>query len=77
MGTSSILKAIAQGTMDACEQINKETIARVEEAEATLLHAQGIYTLYRSTQAGTKEHEAYRAKLDEIHATALRLMGRK
>lgn len=56
---------------------SNEILKALEEAEARLLYARGIYALVRSTQPGTKEYNAYRAKLDEIHATALRLMGRK
>ena len=83
MGTNAILKAIAQGTLDACEKINAETVARinaetvarVEEAEA-ILYVSG-YEFKNGSYVQSEQYKAYRAKLDEIHETAMRLMGRR
>lgn len=75
MGSNEFLKALAEGTLDACDQINKETIARVEEAEA-LLYVAG-FEFKNGCYLKSDQRKAYLAKLDAIHAEAMRLMGRK
>lgn len=75
MGANGILKAIAQGTLDACDKINAETVARIEEAEA-ILYVNG-YEFKNGSYVKSQQWADYRAKLDEIHETAMRLMGRK
>ena len=51
-------------------EVSKLEVAAVSQVEAPRYVA-GKRTLVRSSEAGTLEYQAYRAKLDEIHALAL------
>lgn len=55
---------------------SKIEVAAVKEVSKVEIF-DGLEALVRSTIPGTKEYEFYRARLDEIHEMALRLMGRK
>jgi len=56
-------------------EVSKLEVAAVSQAEPQ--YVEGIRTLVRSSEAGTLEHQAYRAKLDEIHALALAIRNAK
>jgi hypothetical protein len=72
---SAILRAQAHALWEACDKINAEAVARIEEAEA-ILYVAG-YEFKNGCYVQSDQCKAYRAKLDEIHETAMRLMGRK
>lgn len=49
-------------------EVSKTEVAEVQKAEPQ--YPAGLRTLIRSTEAGTPEYKAYRARLDTIDAMA-------